>query len=51
MRHHEAVAQLKDLLKERKSLLDGDDNEYDDIILRDIEALMIAVYVMERYAD
>ncbi len=47
MTHHEAVAQLKDLIRDLKSLLDGD-SEHDDIILRDIEALMIAVYVMER---
>lgn len=46
MTKDEAIDQLKSLIDDRESFLKGDEEE-DDIYLADIEAIKIAVEVME----
>lgn len=47
MTPQEVINQLRDLIKDRKSLMTGD-YEHDEILCADIEALNIAVEALEK---
>ncbi len=47
MTKEEAYNQLKDLIEDRKSFLSGD-NKADDLFLKDIESIKIALEIIEK---
>ena len=51
MEVREAITQLKELIRDRQSLVvDDDSNEWNKIWLRDIEALRVAIEALEKQA-